>query len=105
MINNQYRQTSNQTLSNQTYFWIRIRKVAVLPGTARRRLRRLEELSVGAVDGEGERALGELVARLVKDQAVGTRLVDDLNGYFSFLEFRMLKMSISELRTTPSLHS
>ena len=55
-----------------------MREVPVLPGTERRRLRRLKELPVAAVDREGERALGELDARLVKHQAVGTRLVDDL---------------------------
>ena len=62
-----------------------MREVTVLPGTERRRLRRLKELPVAAVDREGERALGELDARLVKHQAVGTRLVDDLYGFLQFL--------------------
>ena len=57
---------------------ILVREVTVLAGTQRSRLRRLEELPVTAVDREGERALGELDARLVKHQSVGARLVDDL---------------------------
>ena len=57
---------------------ILVREVAVLAGTQRSRLRRLKELPVAAVDREGERALGELDARLVKHQSVGARLVDDL---------------------------
>ena len=44
-------------------------------------MRRLEELPARAVDGERERALGELDARLVKHQTVGTRLVEDLEGF------------------------
>ena len=57
---------------------ILVREVTVLAGTQRGRLRRLKELPVTAVDREGERALGELDARLVKHQSVGARLVDDL---------------------------
>ena len=67
-----------------------MRKVAVQSGTPRIfRLWRLEELPVGAVDREGERALGKLDARLVKHQAVVTRLVYDLKDFYSFLEFTL----------------
>ena len=86
-----------------------MREVTVLPGTERRRLRRLKELPVAAVDREGERALGELDARLVKHQAVGTRLVDDLCGFLQFFDLESLKKSsinvCSTTGTSPSLHS
>ena len=83
-------------------------EVSVLAGTQRRRLWRLEELPARAVDGERERALGELEAGLVKHQTVGTRLVDDLEG-----GFRVSKIARAfccafmhpSVRTSPSLHS
>lgn len=55
-----------------------MREVAVPAGAQFRRLWLLQVWPVGAVDGEGEAALGKGGARLVEHQAVRTVLVDDL---------------------------
>ncbi len=73
-----------------------MRKISISPRAEGRGLRRLQLWAVAAVDGEGEAALGERLARLVEHEAVGAVMIDDLRKRKSISFMLFVSHSLSE---------